>query len=188
MHTTPVSLLQRLRQPAEPAAWERFVELYTPLLYFWARRRMGLPAEEAADLVQDVFALLLQKLPEFTYDQHKGFRAWLRTVMLNKWREHRRRRGVATVQAGDALADVAAPHCAGDLEEAEYRRHLVLRALQLMQAEFQPVTWKACWAYVVDGRAVEDVAAELGITTNAVYLAKSRVLRRLREEFAGLFN
>ena len=83
---TPASLLERLRQPADPAAWSRFVELYTPLLYGWARR-VGLPEQDAADLVQDVFVQLVRKLPDFTYDRHKTFRGWLRAVTLNKWRE-----------------------------------------------------------------------------------------------------
>lgn len=75
-----------------------------------------------------------------------------------------------------------------ELAEAEYRCHLVHRALELMQAEFQTVTWKACWECVVRDRTAAEVAAELGITVNAVYLAKSRVLRRLREELQGLLD
>src|SRR5271154_45229 len=90
MHTTSVSLLERLRQPAEQDAWNRFVHLYTPLLFAWADRA-GLQSHDAADLVQDVFVLLLRKLPEFTYDSRQSFRGWLRTVALNKWRESRRR-------------------------------------------------------------------------------------------------
>jgi len=62
------------------------------------------------------------------------------------------------------------------------------RALELMRADFQPVTWQACWEFVVRDRPAAEVAAELGITINTVYLAKSRVLRRLREELAGLLD
>ena len=192
MHTTPISLLERLRQPAgQPSAnsaWARFVDLYTPLLYYWARRRIGLQAQEAADLVQDVFTLLVQKLPHFNYDRHKSFRGWLRTVMLNKWRENQRRARIPTVDTGGALPEVAAPDDVQELGEREYRQHLVRRALELMQAEFQPITWQACWEYVVAGKPVAEVAAELGITANAVYLAKSRVLRRLRQELDGLLD
>ena len=90
MDSTPVSLLERLRRPAEQAAWERFVRLYTPLLCQWARR-LGLRGADAADLVQDVFVVLVQKLPEFRYDPRRRFRGWLWTVTLNKWRERRRR-------------------------------------------------------------------------------------------------
>ncbi|HEY2154472.1 MAG TPA: sigma-70 family RNA polymerase sigma factor, partial [Isosphaeraceae bacterium] len=73
-------------------------------------------------------------------------------------------------------------------EEAEYRRRLVLRALQVMKTDFQPATWRACWENVVDGRTAGDVARELGITINSVYLAKARVLRRLHLELDGLLD
>src|SRR5262245_60040259 len=88
---TPASLLERLRRPDDREAWARFVELYTPLLYFWARRT-GLQQADAADLVQEVLAVLFRKLLEFTYDKQRSFRNWLRTVTLNKWRETVRRR------------------------------------------------------------------------------------------------
>ena len=76
---TPASLLERLRQPGQDQAWARFVDLYTPLLFYWARR-LGCQESEAADLVQEVLLLLVRKLPGFTYDQHKSFRGWLRTI------------------------------------------------------------------------------------------------------------
>ena len=92
MNTTSLSLLERLRQPTErERAWKRFVHLYIPLLYHWTRR-LGLSSPDAADLVQDVFALLVRELPRFTYDAGKSFRGWLHTVTLNKWRDLRRRR------------------------------------------------------------------------------------------------
>lgn len=188
MHTTPVSLLLRLRRPAEDRAWERFVEIYSPLLYAWTRR-LGLRPEDAADLVQDIFAVLVEKLPEFEYDAGKSFRAWLRTILLNRWRNRQRRPAPAPLPPADCLPDAAAgPDGVGLVEEAEYREHVVRRALELMQAEFQPATWKACWELVVRGRPAAEVAAELGVTVNAVYLAKSRVLRRLREELQGLLD
>src|SRR5690349_24606068 len=106
MDTTPVSLLERLRQPGQADAWERFVELYTPLLLYWARK-CGLQPQDAADLVQDVFTTLVQKLPEFTYDHRRTFRGWLRTVALNKWRDRRRRHGLPRAGVGEAdLAEV----------------------------------------------------------------------------------
>jgi RNA polymerase sigma-70 factor (ECF subfamily) len=109
MNPTPVSLLERLRRPDERAAWDRFVELYTPLLYYWARRA-GLQESDAADLVQDVFALLVQKLPEFTYEPGRSFRAWLHTVTLNKWRERHRRRAAMEAAVGEPLPEeLAAP-------------------------------------------------------------------------------
>jgi RNA polymerase sigma-70 factor (ECF subfamily) len=188
MHTTPVSLLERLRQSSDAAPWGRFVELYTPLLFYWARR-LGLQESDAADLVQEVFAVLVQELPTFTYEPARRFRGWLWTITRNKWRERRRRLAARPAAAGDAGLDRAlTPAPVEELDEAEYRKYLVDRALQLMQADFQPVTWKACWEYVVNGRPAAEVAAELGITANGVHLAKSRVLRRLREELSGLLD
>jgi RNA polymerase sigma-70 factor (ECF subfamily) len=150
---------------------------------------MGLSAEDAADLVQDVFLTLVQKLPEFEYDPARSFRAWLRTVTENRWRDIRRRRAIAPRDAGDAaLADAAIPDGTAALWEGEYRQLLIARAAQLMQAEFQPTTWKACWAVVVEGKSGAEVAAELGLSLDAVYAAKSRVLRRLRQELEGLLD
>jgi RNA polymerase sigma-70 factor (ECF subfamily) len=188
MNTTPVSLLERLRRPGEQAAWERFVHLYTPLLLRWVRR-LGLHGPDAADLVQDVFALLVRKLPEFRYDPDRRFRGWLWTVTLNKVRERARRRPGAAVQAGedvlDKLADRAGPDAAG---AAEDRQDLVRRALRLLQGEFQPATWRAFWECAALGRPAAEVAAEVGMTVNAVYVAKCRVLRRLRRELDGLLD
>jgi RNA polymerase sigma-70 factor (ECF subfamily) len=188
MDTTNTSLLERLKLPVDQKAWSRFVDLYTPLLYSWARQ-LGLQEADAADLVQEVFALLVRKMPAFTYDRHKSFRAWLRTVTLNKWRDRCRRLAARPHEVtGHRPPDVAEPAGEGPLAEAEYRQHLVARALELMQAEFRPTTWKACWEFVVAGRPAAEVARQLGISENAVLLAKGRVLRRLRHELEGLLD
>jgi RNA polymerase sigma-70 factor, ECF subfamily len=188
MDKTPTSLLQRLRLPDERRAWERFVDLYTPLLYFWACR-VGLQAEDAADLVQDVFATLLQKLPQFAYDKHKSFRSWLRSVTMNRWRDNLRRHTAALRNADAAgLEDVPMPKTADSLWEAEYRDYLVGRAAEIMKADFEPATWQAFWSLVVEGKSGPEVAVAFGMSLNAVYAAKSRVLRRLREELEGLMD
>jgi RNA polymerase sigma-70 factor (ECF subfamily) len=188
MHQTPASLLERLRQPDERAAWDHFVELYTPLLYHWAGQ-LGLQGHDAADLVQDVFTLLVQHLPAFTYDPKRRFRNWLWTILLNRWRETRRRPPAVTLGNDAGLDETAA--VADPLEvhvEGEYRRYLVGRALEIMKAEFQPTTWQACWEHVVSGRSAADVAVQLGISEGAVYVAKHRVLRRLRQELEGFLD
>jgi RNA polymerase sigma-70 factor (ECF subfamily) len=188
MNTTSVTLLERLRQPNEPDAWARFVKLYTPLLFYWARR-LGLQDQDASDLVQEVFVTLVQKLPEFRYDRQKNFRSWLRTVMHNKWRDRGRRPALAVGRGQEAaLAERAAPDDPDAFGEAEYRQHLVQRALELMQAEFPPKMWQACWEHVVAGRPAAEVAAELGIAPGTVYVAKSRVMSRLRQELEGLLD
>lgn len=191
MHTTPASLLEQLRVPSEDPdsrqAWERLVELYTPLLYHWARR-IGLQEADAADLVQDVFAILVRKLPQFTYDRHKSFRAWLYTVTQNRWREKQRRR---VVPAGDnprKLDELADYRQAEETWETVHRQEFARHALELMQAEFQPNTWRAFWECATLGRAAGEVGAELGMTAAAVRAARFRVLARLRQELAGLLE
>src|SRR5207249_3727540 len=110
-------------------------------------------SEEAADLVQDVLTVLVEKLPGFRYDPAKTFRGWLRTVTLNKWRENRRRHAPWTAATRPTLDELAnAAEGSDPFWEAEYRQHLVSRALKLMQTEFQPTTWKACWEVVVNDR------------------------------------
>jgi len=184
MNTTPASLLERLRLPHPERDWDRFVELYTPLLLAWTRRLRVAP-EDAEDVVQDVFLTLFRKLPGFRYDPRQRFRGWLWQVLKNKCIDRKRKRlpASANVAEIDGLAD---PEGLEALWEAEHRQWLTRRALELMQAEFQPTTWKACWEFLVNGRPAAVVAAQLGITENAVFIAKFRVIRRLKEELAGL--
>jgi RNA polymerase sigma-70 factor (ECF subfamily) len=188
MERTPASLLERLRRPGDPDAWARFVALYTPLIYSWGRRA-GLQEQDADDLVQDVLLALVRALPSFHYDRHKSFRRWLRTITLNKWRDRCKQRGTQPLPGGlDGLADVPSPEDRDAVWDAEYRRHLVERALRIMQTDFQPATWKACWEYVACGRPAAEVAAEVGLSTGAVYAASCRVLDRLRQELADLLD
>ena len=186
MASTPVSLLERLRRPDDVAAWSRFVRLYAPLLFDWARGT-GLQEADAADLVQDVFGVLVEQMPHFQYRPGGSFRAWLRTVLLNRWRELQRKRRVALV-AEDRLATVAEPADPALPTEAEEERQLLGAALRLLEGEFEPATWKAFRESMLHGRPVADVAGELGLTPNAVYVARSRVLKRLRQELAGLLG
>lgn len=188
MDHTPVSLLETLRRPDPGPAWDRFVRLYSDLLYTWAAR-LGATGPDADDLVQDVFAVLVRELPAFHYAAGGRFRGWLWTVVRNKARERARRPAVPVAAGG--LSDVVGP-ADGDpaeaVDEREYRDHLTRRALELMRADFEPETWRAFWGVVAESRPAADVAAELGLTVNAVYLARGRVLRRLRAELAGLLD
>lgn len=186
MNTTSISLLERLRAPEEQDAWQRFVALYTPLLYHWGRK-VGLSSTDAGDLVQDVLLVLVRKLSEFRRQPGKRFRGWLWTVLINKYRENGRRRNVAAPGA-EPLSDVAVSDGVAEITEAEYREYLVRRALELMKAEFQPTTWRACWGSVVEGKSAETLASELGLTAGAVRAAKFRVLTRLRSELSGLLD
>jgi RNA polymerase sigma-70 factor (ECF subfamily) len=188
MTTTSISLLERLRRPENQPAWREFVQLYTPLIYDWACGTGVTPAD-AEDLVQDVMAILVQRLPEFEYDPGRSFRGWLRTITINRRRDFFRRRGVRPHPTADGRIEAESPGGACDmLAEDEYRRYLVSRALEIMQNEFEPTTWKAYWECVVHEQSPAKVAADLGMTVNAVYVAKSRVLRRLRSELEGLLD
>jgi RNA polymerase sigma-70 factor, ECF subfamily len=178
---TPVSLLERLCRRPDPGSWQRFVSLYAPLVYRWGHR-VGLQDQDAADLVQDVFTTLVQVLPTFAYDRRRGFRRWLRTVTLNRWRDTRKRPEMR------ALPEDLPAEASDAFWEVEYRQELARRAMKLMQTDFQPTTWRAFWEHTVVGRSASDVAAELGITVGAVYAAKFRVLQRLREELDGLLD
>src|SRR5205814_10260006 len=139
----PVSLLGQLRRPASADAWARFAHLYTPVLARWADR-LGGPADARADLVQEVFLVLLRTLPTFTYDPGRSFRGWLYAVAANKWRELRRKRHPAPLDAPDDLAG-AGPDPAAAVDEAEYRAVVAARAADLIRPEFAPATWRAFW-------------------------------------------
>lgn len=164
------------------------MELYAPLIYHWSLKT-GLSGDDAADCVQDVLALLVHKLPTFTYDPNKSFRAWLRTVTLNKCRDALRK-GATIGQAAGPLGpeDAQSPDDVALFTDRDYQLFVVQRALEVMQAEFESTTWRACWCQVIEEKPAAQVARELNLSENAVYLAKSRVLRRLRDELDGLLD
>lgn len=186
MHTTSISLLQRLRARDDFEAWDRFVQLYTPMIYRWGVRT-GLSSEAAGELVQEVLALLVRKLPEFRYRQKGSFRGWLRRVTINRYRELNRRQRVTTVPMVEYdPIDRNSVEPAVFVEEGEYRAELVNRAMHLIKTDCDEQTWEAFWQYVAVGHSPAEVADKLEISVNSVYLAKSRVLKRLRDELDGL--
>lgn len=188
-----MSLLQQVKAQ-DQRAWERLVHLYGPLVYSWCRKA-GLQPADAADVGQEVFRAVARKVVEFRRDEAGGsFRGWLRTIARNKIRDFARR-GSARVQgeggseAQDALLQVPLDEPDGPEQlDPEEDRLLYHRALGLLRAEFKGPTFQAFWRVAVEDERPADVAAALGLSVNAVYLAKSRVLRRLRDEFAGLLG
>lgn len=185
MDTTSASLLLSLRQSGGPAAWSRFVRTYSPMVYSWACR-IGLQDADALDLVQDVFTTLVQKLPEFHYDGDRGFREWLWVVTKNKYLERARRRRLP-IDAG-ASPDHVAGRPGRSVEDEDFRRHLIGRLVPAYERQFQPSTWRAFWSVVVEGKSPTAVASELGLSLDAVYKAKARVLARLHGELADLVD
>ncbi len=190
METTSVNLLRRLKAAngdAE-AAWQRFSELYVPLIFYWSRQH-GLNSDDAADLVQDVLSTLVTKLPAFEYDAQKRFRGWLHTITLNRARDWQRRQKHLPGTGHSSFMERLPGVQQSDLfDETEYQAYLVERARRLIAAEFEPITWDACWRYVTEDLSADQVAAELGISANAVRVAKCRVLKRLKEELSGLMD
>lgn len=184
--STSISLLQRLRSPQAEGAWQRFVDLYAPLIFYWGRQR-GLPDADAAELVQDVLGDLVTQLRSFQYDPSQRFRGWLRTIVVRRAGNLRQRLELAPQSVDSLQLDQLQ---AGDhrdlLSERQYRCHVALRALELLQAEFEASTWQAAWRQITQDQAAATVAHDLGMTPNAVYIAKSRVLSRLRQELKGL--
>ena len=106
--STPVSLLQQLRNPHDQDATKRFVELFLPTVWVYVRR-LNVPVSAQEDLVQDIFAVLLQKLPEFEYDRERRFRGWLFTVVKNQWRKSLRRVDSQPLGDRDILDDRDGP-------------------------------------------------------------------------------
>ena len=192
MFETSASLLERLRRQPDAASWERLVAIYTPLLRGWLRRNL-VPAGDIEDLAQDVLAVLVRELPHFRYEPERGsFRGWLRTITVNRLRMFWRSRQARPLATGDSdmarkLDELEDPHSTlSQLWDREHDRHVAHRLLELIEPEFEPSTWRAFHRLAVDGLGPGVVAEELGISLNAVYLAKYRVLRRLRQEIQGL--
>lgn len=186
-YTTSPSLLLQLRNRNDSLTWSRFVRLYTPLLDHWTAQ-LGFSEADRADVIQDVFILLLGKISSFQYDASQTFRGWLRTITLNKCRDRARR---SKRQSEPQFLDRIEQAVEDDttwLTQKEYCDHLVKSAMQLMRLYFSEQTWRACWEHVANGRPAKEVAEELKMSVNAVYLARGRVLARLRQELEGLWE
>jgi len=185
MLDTPASLLERLCHRPEEQYWEQFVVLFTPLLSRWGNR-LGVPATDTEDLLQEVFTTLFRKLPEFRYDPSKSFRAWLWTVFHRHtiaWRKRQTRNLPLSVKQLEALES---PDSVAEATEAEYRRYLLGRILKVIQNDFPEQSWQIFWRLSVEGRPGVEVAKQFGVSANAVYLVRGRVLARLRAELSDL--
>jgi RNA polymerase sigma-70 factor (ECF subfamily) len=187
-----LGLLERIKN-LDQAAWERMVSLYSPLVYRWCRRA-GLQAADAADVGQEVFRSVARKIVDFRRN-HEGdtFRGWLCIITRNKIRDSFRRKrrelaGVGGSEAQQRLLQVRSTAWDdGDSPcDEDDRKFLYRRIIELVHDQFAERTWQAFWGVAVDEQRPAEVASALGMSVNAVYLAKSRVLRRLREELAGL--
>lgn len=185
------SLLLRLREADDQAAWSEFVEVYTPAIFGFCRRR-GLREADAADVTQEVLRALARALPRFEYDPSRSrFRHWLFTVVrskLNNFVAAQIRRPRLAGETTLARYDERPPD-AGEEEAAwhlEHRSRLIRWAAARIRPEFTPVTWDAFWRTAVIGESVEWVAGALSLSPNAVYIARSRVTQRLKRTIDAL--
>ena len=192
--TITPTLLVRLQQ-ADPVAWERLTSLYAPVAYGWCRRA-GLNQEDAGDVVQDVFQALWTGIARFRRERPGDtFGGWVYEIARNKIRDYWRWRRGRPEAAGGTTANLRLQETPDggvcDPEDGSPERgpgSEFRHVLDHIRAGFEPRTWQAFWGTAVDGRAAADVAAELGISPAAVYMARSRVLRRVREEFGDLLE
>lgn len=193
--STSPSLVSRV-QARDPNAWQRLADLYSPLVYDWARKA-GLQASDAQDVVQETFRAVATSINQFHGDRPgDSFRGWLWTVTRNKILDHFRARvgmedaaGGTTAQGRLAELPDREPSSISDGAADSAKSNLpLMRGVELVRAEFEPQTWQAFWRTAVDGVATKDVAGELTMSVNAVRLAKSRVLRRLRAELNDFVN
>jgi RNA polymerase sigma-70 factor (ECF subfamily) len=190
--TTPVSLLERARNRDENA-WQRLVGLYQRLVLFWCDR-WGVPQGDVEDLAQEVFAAVAHDLPGFRRDRPGDtFRGWLRVVSRHRvLRYFRDNKDKPAAEGGsDALRRLEeAPDTLTtpvDGEEAEMAP-VYKAALDTVRGEFEEKTWQAFWLTAIEDRLVDDVTAELGMSKAAIRQAKSRVLRRVKEELGDLLE
>lgn len=192
MADTSASLLGRLRDRSDVGAWNRFIHIYTPLVQGWLCR-LAAPPSEIDDLVQEVMTVVVRELPDFRYDPARGsFRGWLRTITANRLREVWRARRSRPTASGDGeflnmveqLEDPASS--LSQLWDHEHDRHVAHQLLATIEPDFEPKTYQAFQRVVMGGEKAAAVAAKLGLSVNAVLIAKSRVLARLRQEVQGL--
>jgi RNA polymerase sigma factor (sigma-70 family) len=183
---TRPSLLVRLRDAADGDAWRLFVELYAPLVYRVARKR-GLQDADAADVTQEVLQAVSRAVRRLEYDPARGtFRGWLGAVARSKLNNFLAARQRNTPGSGDTavqqLLEGRPDPADEDAQwEREYRQRLFAWAAEQVRPAFEGSTWRAFWGVAVEGRGAEEVGRELGLSVGAVYVAKSRVLARIRQ-------
>ncbi len=188
---TSISLLERLAGQPNDDDWRRLVELYDPLLRAWMAQ-MGVAPSEADDLAQEVLLVVFQEIGTFERRGKGAFGGWLRTILVHRVRDHFRSQKYRPTATGDSaflgrLHELESRE--GELSQLwdrEHDRHVAAALMRRVQGDFAPVTWQAFCLYVLEGQPAAQVAAQLGLSMNSVIVAKSRVLKRLRQELAGL--
>lgn len=193
MNSTSESLLIRVRATNDFQAWSQFVDLYTPMIFGWARKT-GLSSTDAGDLVQEVLTVAFEKLPTFDYQADQSFRGWLRTVTINKRRELIRKQRLKPVAARTSEfvnlsdqngIDVNRLKTAWDLD---YQRQVVAQAMEIIRPEFREITWNALYEFVTSDLDAATVAQKHSVSQWTIYGAKTRLIKRLKETLEGLLD
>lgn len=191
---TSHSLLDQLRQGPNDTAWLRMVDLYTPLIRGWLHR-YSLPDADVDDIVQDVLAVVVRRLPDFQKKPQVGaFRRWLRTITVNclreLWRAERYRpRAIGNAEFAKVLDQLEDPESAvSKLWDQEHDLHVTRCLLDRVRPRFEEKTWQAFQRVALDGASVDQAAHELQMSPNAIFIAKSRVMQALRHEGQGLLD
>jgi RNA polymerase sigma-70 factor (ECF subfamily) len=193
MEDTRKSLLLRA-QTAEEHAWKDLTDLYRPLIVGWLRRQ-GVATRDIDDLSQEILLSVVKYLPTFEHSGRPGaFRSWLRTIVCSRTIDYWRAIDASTQVSGAsnaaaALEQIEDPH--SDLNrrwDEEHDRYVLGCLLDLVEEEFEPATLQAFRRLTLDGVSGAEAAEELGLTVPAVYMAKSRVLKRIRQEAEGLID
>jgi len=185
--STRQSLLNRMRDRQDHDAWNQFVEIYSPYV-FGILRRKGLQDADAADVMQEVMRTVFRSLKKFEHNQRPGaFRRWLGCITQTRWCDFLENSRKETPGKGDTEAlKILDQQLSPDDEEAflerEYQKTLFQWAVGQVRGEFHDSTWQAFWETYVEGRASKDVADSLGLTVEAIYMARSRVLARLKNK------
>jgi RNA polymerase sigma-70 factor (ECF subfamily) len=188
---TSVSLLERLAGAPTDDDWRRLLDLYQPLLRAWMVRA-GVAASDVDDLVQDVLSVVVRRIAGFEWRGQGAFRAWLRTILANEVRDYFRHQKYRPIATGDSgfqgrLDELESPDSAlSQLFDREHDQHVIASLMRRVQGDFSPLTWQAFRRHVQEGEPAGQVAEALGLSLNSVLLARSRVLKRLRQEAAGL--
>jgi RNA polymerase sigma factor (sigma-70 family) len=190
---TSVSLLERLAGAPTDADWRRLLDLYQPLLRAWIARAGGPPAD-ADDLIQEVLLVVFREVGGFEWRGPGAFRAWMRTILVHRMRDYFRACRHRPMATGGSdflrkLDELESPDSAlSRLWDREHDEHITASLMQRVQGDFTPVTWQAFRRHVLEREPAVQVARKLDLSLNSVLLAKSRVLKRLRQEAAGLIE
>jgi RNA polymerase sigma-70 factor (ECF subfamily) len=194
MYSTSTSLLDRLKVAAPDSPdWRHLHELYQPLIHSLLIRVAG-KGDHCEDLAQEILLVIVRELPQFERQRSGSFRAWIRQIAVHRCQAFFKSQKRQPIAPGGNRQS----HLLAQLEDhnselsqswdQEPDRHVVQQLLKVVKGDFEPTTWEAFKRFALQGKPAAQVAAALGITENAVVLAKSRILKRLREEAGVLLD